>query len=903
MWQARACGDDETGAGAAADQAVFWREALAGLPERLELPLDRARRARSRHRGATVPVQLPPALHVRLAQLARDERVSLFMVLQAAFATLLMRYGAGTDIPLGVPVANRGRAQLEGLIGFFVNTLVLRTRLDGDPSFRELLERVRSFDLDAYAHAEIPFERLVDELSPVRSLGHHPLFQVMLSLQNTPDAVLDLPRLHVAEMPLETGTAKFDLSLALREQRGDGGEPAGVDGVLEYDTDLFDESTVTRLVAHLQAILAAAADAPEITVGRIALLDDEERRDVVERFNATGRTGGAETAAGSIVPLFARQAAAAPDACAVVFERETLTYGELNARANQLARRLIALGAGPESIVGIALERSVELVVAVLASLKAGAAYLPLDPDYPRARLAFMIDDARPAVVLSSTSVAATLRTSAPLLLLDDVAERAALAALPGTDPSDAERVAPLHPEHPAYVIYTSGSTGVPKGVVVPHGALLNHMRWMLAAYPTSARDVVLSRTALSFDASVWELWLPLLCGATLCVAPSSVARDPEQLVAYADRHGVTTMQCVPSLLAAARGAARPAALERMFCGGEALPAALAHDVAQRWNVQVTNLYGPTETTIQVTSWTATAQERGATVPIGRPIDNTQVYVLDDRLEPVPIGVPGELYVAGAALARGYLHRAALTAERFVASPFGADGSRMYRTGDMARWDANGVLQYLRRADAQVKLRGVRIELGEIDAALAAHPAIAQAAVLVREDRPGDQRLVAYAVVAPQAMLPDARTLRAYLAQRLPDAMLPSAFVELASFPHTPNGKLDRKALPMPGAPDAVASRAPRTPAEELLCALWCEVLGVARAGIDDDFFALGGHSLLATQLVSRVRDAFGVELPIRTVFEEPTVAGVAAVLDVELRRCVTAGAGPERASRVEGEL
>ena len=887
LWQARTLGrddgsapsDDEPRSRTAADQMAFWRAALAGLPERLELPLDRARPARSRHRGAVVPVQLPPALHARLAQLARNERASMFMVMQAAFATLLMRYGAGTDIPLGVPVANRGRAQLEGLIGFFVNTLVLRTRLDGDPSFRELLARVRSFDLDAYAHAEIPFERLVDELSPVRSLGHHPLFQVMLSLQNTPDAVLDLPGLDAAEVPLDTGTAKFDLSLALREQRGDDGEPAGIDGVLEYDADLFEESTVTRLVAHLHAILAAAAGAPETRISGLPMLSAVERRALA----GVGSGTVADAPDPDLAASFARQAAATPDACAVVFERETLTYAELNARANRLARRLIALGAGPESIVGIALERSVELVVAVLASLKAGAAHLPLDPDYPPARLAFTIDDARPAVVLSSTSVAATLRTNAPLLLLDDVAELAALAALSDADTSDAERIAPLHPEHPAYVIYTSGSTGAPKGAVVRYAGFANLVAWFGACAGLSADERLLVVTSFGFDTTQKNIVAPLVCGAAVHVPGAGF--DPRALVAQIDEQRVTVLNCTPSGLSALLAEGEYHALRSLravLLGGE--PFAIAQLGA--WSASgdcaasFFNVYGPTEATDIVTEQHVVDVDASGAVPIGRPIRNAALYVLDERLEPVPFGVAGELYIAGAGLARGYLGRPALTAERFVADPFAAaPGSRMYRTGDRARRRADGVLEYLGRADAQVKLRGFRVEPGEIEAVLSAHDAIAEAAVVVRDDA-GDQRLVAYLVAAPGATVPGDGELRAALLERIPRFMVPSAFIALERLPLTPNGKLDRDALPAPDPHGfSGAGEAPRDGAERLLAQLWSELLGIAVTDRDADFFALGGHSLKLMRLAAALRTRHGAHVALGALFEHSVLSDQATLI------------------------
>ena len=581
--------------------------------------------------------------------------------------------------------------------------------------------------------------------------------------------------------------------------------------------------------------------------------------------------------------LFEAQAARAPDATAVVFEDTSLSYAALNAQANRLAHWLVGQGIGPESIVALALPRSLEMVVSLLGILKAGAAYLPLDPDYPAERLAYMMQDAQPALVISIGAVSANLPGGAPLLLVDDDQTAGLLGGQGDANPTDADRTRPLLPQHPAYVIYTSGSTGKPKGVVVDGAAVVNRLKWMQAAYGIGPDDTVLQKTPTSFDVSVWELFWPLIEGATLLVAQPEGHKDPAYLASLIQIKHVTTLHFVPSMLQAfLQGAdvAKCSSLRRAMCSGEALPGELAARFRNRLNVPLHNLYGPTEATVDVSSWECGDNET-AVVPIGRPIWNTQLYVLDACLQPVPVGVAGELYIAGAGLARGYLNRPGLTAERFVANPHGPAGSRMYRTGDLARWRADGALDFLGRADQQVKLRGFRIELGEIEAALAADPAVAQAAVIAREDVPGDKRLVAYVVPTAGSAL-ETPALRAHLAQSLPDYMVPAAYVPLDRLPLTPNGKLDRRALPAPDFAANVSSREPRTPQEEMLAALFAEILSLERVGIDDNFFELGGHSLLATRLISRVRSVLGVELPIRALFEAPSVATLAERLDAD---------------------
>ena len=867
LWQHAVLGDENDPQSAISRQLAFWTATLAGLPDALDLPTDRPRPAVSSYRGDSVPLRLSGELHGALLGLARESGASLFMVLQASLAALLTRLGAGNDIAIGSPIAGRGDGALDDLIGFFVNTLVLRTDTSGHPSLRELIGRVRASNLAAYSHAELPFERLVEVLNPARSLSRHPLFQVMLAFQNNAEVHLDLPGLSATFEPVTTASAKFDLSVSLGEQRAADGTPAGITGVVEYATDLFDRKSVEALVERLIRLLEAAVTEPDRAIGRLDILAPAERHTILHAWNDTARALPSAT----LPELFAAQVARTPDAVAVVFEEQSLTYRELDARSSQLAHRLRRLGVGPDVLVGLCVERSLEMVVGLLGILKAGGAYVPLDPEYPAERLAYMMADARLSLLLTVGSLGASLPVAAGTrrLLLDQEDTSGEPVSAPVLD---------LRPLHLAYMIYTSGSTGQPKGAANSHDGLCNRLLWMQDSYLLTASDAVLQKTPFSFDVSVWEFFWPLLTGARLVVAAPGAHRDPEQLIATIRQHGVTVLHFVPSMLQAFvgyEGVEECTGVRLLICSGEALSAEL-RDQASRLlpGAQLENLYGPTEASIDVTRW-GCVDDASPEVPIGRPIWNTRVYVLDGGLEPVPAGVAGDLYIAGAGLARGYLRRAGLTAERFVADRFGPAGSRMYRTGDLARWRADGVLEFLGRADQQVKIRGFRIEPGEIEAALTRHAAVAHAAVIAREDQPGDKRLIAYVVPRADGTV-DPSALRAHVAASLPDYMVPSAVVVLERLPLTPNGKLDRRALPAPELTPSSVRRAPRTPQEQLLCALFAEVLGVARLGIDDDFFALGGHSLLAMRLISRIRASLDVELTIRSLFEAPTVAGLA---------------------------
>ncbi|UZK57721.1 amino acid adenylation domain-containing protein [Streptomyces drozdowiczii] len=865
LWQHRLLGDDGDPDSLAARQTAFWQEALRGAPGLLALPLDRPRPAVPSHRGASVPFDLPAPAHAALVRLARTAGCTPFMVLQAALAVTLGAHGAGSDIPLGTAVAGRTDEVLDELVGFFVNTVVLRTDLSGEPTFRELLDRVKQSDIAAFGHSDLPFERIVEAVNPERSGDHHPLFQTMLVLQNQDRAEPELPGITVRDRSRHQGGSKFDLTFSLTETEESPEAPAGIGGYLEYATDLFDAATARALCARFAHVLTQAVTDPGRPIGDLDPLTPAEREELLARGHGAPRPLPALTAPEAV----RAQALRTPEAVAVRDAHTHLTYAELDVRADGLAHALRERGAGPETRVAIAAPPSVHTAVAMLAVLRSGAAYLPVDPAYPHARIRHMLDDARPVLVLTAGDVPTG---DIPRLAID----------APHANPATPLPYTP-HPADPAYVIYTSGSTGRPKGVVVTHGALANHMAWMAGHLTVSPQDRVLARTSTSFDASVWEVWLPLMYGAEVCVLPSGANTEPDTLVSWMSRFGVTVAQFVPShltlVLSEAAHAAPLPGLRAVLCGGEPLPRALAEETAALWRTEVHNLYGPTEATIDATAHRvpATPDTPYETVPIGRPVDTMRAYVLDHRLRPVPPGVTGELYLSGPNLARGYLDRPGPTAARFVADPFDGAGARMYRTGDLVRWNAAGLLDYVSRADDQVKLRGFRIELGEIEAALLARPGVTAACAVIREDAPGERRLVAYAVTTDRGPRPAA--LRDALAEALPHYMVPAAVVALDELPLLPNGKTDRRALPRPEeeAGDSAGALGPR---EDLLAGIFAEVLGRPGVGPHDSFFDLGGHSLLAMRVVSRVRTVLGADLAVRTLFEHPTVTGLARALD-----------------------
>ncbi|MFF3720894.1 amino acid adenylation domain-containing protein [Streptomyces erythrochromogenes] len=892
LWQYRLLGADTDPHSPLSRQLDHWRQALAGLPDELPLPLDRPRPAVASHRGDVVPLELDADLHARLAELAAGHGATLFMVLQAAYATLLHRFGAGEDLPIGTPLAGRLDPALDDLIGFFANTLVLRTDLTGRPTFAELLARVREADLAAYAHQDVPFERLVEELNPARTLARHPLFQVMIAFDNTAGGGPEFPGTHTAHEPLGLPTTAFDLTLNLSERHHPDGTPGGVEGGLEFATDLFDRATAERLADALLRLLAQAADDPHRPVAELDVLGEAGRTALAD-WNDTARPGAADV----LVPdAFAAQVAATPDDTALVFGPTRLTYAELDARANRLAHGLTAAGAGPEDVVALALPRSAESLVAVLAVLKAGAAFLPLDADHPRERIAHMLADARPAAVLTNAAwpLPEVLDALAGATLLDTGEQERA------EPPADAPPVR-VTGSHAAYVIYTSGSTGRPKGVVVRHAGLANLLAFHRDETIAAARHAHPGRrfrfaqaASLSFDTAL-EALLWMVAGHELHLLDDDLRRDAAAIVSHVELTGADVLDVTPGQ---AERLVEEGLLDRcppalLMVGGEALGQTLSATLTAAADTVVLNMYGPTECTVDALYHRLSGDPRPL---IGRPLPGLRAHVLDAGLRPVPPGVPGELYLSGAGLARGYLGRPALTAERFVADPF-APGERMYRTGDLARRRPDGRVEYLGRTDHQVKVRGFRIEPGEIETVLAAHPDVLQAAVLPYQDAAdaaAGTRLIAY-VVARTPL--DAAALRAHAAAALPDYMVPAAFTALDELPLNVNGKLDRSALPAPDFAAAAGGRAARTAREEILCGLFGEVLGLTGpVSADDDFFALGGHSLLATRLLSRVRAVLGAELGIRDVFEAPTVAGLAQRLDgATARLAPTAGERPER--------
>ncbi|RSZ60393.1 amino acid adenylation domain-containing protein [Massilia atriviolacea] len=843
-------------------QLAWWCGRLGGEQTALALQTDRPRKADGRYRAATHKLALDAQLAEGLRKAALAQGGTLFMALMSAFAALLFRHTGQGEVRIGVPVANRNRTETEKLVGFFVNTQVLGARIDSGTTLAALLDQVRETALGAQANQDLPFERLVEALQPQRSLGSHPLFQVMFNHLRQDHRSLDnWPGLTVQRLDVDAPDAQFELTLQTCEY-----DDGRLDANFTYAAELFDAATVARLARHYLALLRALAERPAQTVGAVALLGEDERRQL-ENWGVN-RRHHAETA--PVHRLFEQRAASHPDAPALLFGDTQLSYGELNLRANRLAHRLRRDGVGPDVLVGVALERSLAMVVGLLAILKAGAAYVPLDPEYPDERLAYMIADSGVQLVLTDSAMRPRLPslTAYALDTLDTSGE-------PGHDPQPA-----LHGEHLAYVIYTSGSTGRPKGAANHHGALTNRLAWMQDAYRIGPADTILQKTPFSFDVSVWEFFWPLMTGARLALAGPGDHRDPGRLVDLIGRHQVTTLHFVPSMLQAFL--AHPGVdgcnrLRRIVCSGEALSAPVRDEVLARLpQAALYNLYGPTEAAIDVTHWTCVADGRSQ-VPIGQPISGIRTYVLDQDLNLAPQGMAGELYLGGIGLARGYLGRAGLTADRFVADPLSGSGERLYRTGDLVRWNADGQIDYLGRIDHQIKIRGLRVELGEIEAALLAQEEVREA-VVVATSGTGGLRLAAYVSAAAAQHIDDA-SLREQLGRSLPAHMVPSVIVVLDSLPLNANGKVDRKALPALTAAAEGDTEPPQGSDEVDLAGIWSEVLGLGRIGRRDNFFALGGHSLLAAMMISRVRAAMDVDLPLRRVFESQTLQELAACI------------------------
>jgi len=847
---------------------AYWRGRLDGLAA-LDLPSDRPRPPTLSYRGATHEFVLPGELVCRLRELGREARATLNMVLLGAFEVLLLRYSGQEDIAVGVPAAGRGRSELEGLIGFFVNTLVLRVDLSGEPSFQEVLARVRKASLEAYDHQELPFEQLVEQLRPERHLGRSPLVQVIFQLMDLAPAAPQLRGLAVSPYPAPSRHVRFDLELSLRPQG------QGLRGEIAYSTDLFDEPTIDRLCGHFRTLLEGIAAQPERCVHELPLLTEAERRRALVDWNDTAAEYPRDRC---IHQLFEDQAARSPDAVALVWGDRLLTYGQLNGRANQLARHLRAMGVGAETRVGLRLRRSPEMIVALLGILKAGGAYVPLEPEDPEGRLRLIVEDAGITALLTEGRLAQTWPClGVPTVLMDE--ESRALDRQADTD------LAPVaFPTSLAYVMYTSGSTGEPKGVLIENRSVVRLVCG--SDYATFGPDrVFLQLAPLAFDASTFEIWGALLHGARLVLAPDGPP-DLAELGRLIEVQRVTTAWLTAGLFNAIVESrlGTLAGVREILIGGEALSPkhVLMAYLGLPRPLRIINGYGPTECTTFACCHPIdpTGLEAAERIPIGRPIGNTRAYVFNGHGQPVPTGVAGELHLGGDGLARGYLNRPGATAKRFVVGI--GPGERLYRTGDLVRWRADGNIEFLGRLDDQVKLRGFRIELGEIEMALSRHPAIRQAVVLLREDRPGDRRLVAYVVAGGDGVAPEDGELRSFLGRSLPDHMVPSAFVGLASFPLNSNGKLDRKALPAPGArrcdcePGYVP---PRDAVEEVLASIWEEVLGALRVGVHDDFFQLGGHSLMAVRLLARIENILGVKLPLSTIFRAGTIDLMAMVV------------------------
>lgn len=857
--------------GAGKSQLAYWRKQLADAPTCLELPTDRPRPAVQTFRGTWEYLTLPRHLGDRLKSLSQREGVTLFMTMLAAFQTLLHHYTGSNDILVGSPVAGRDRVELERLIGLFVNTLVLRTSLEGNPRFRDLLRRVRDVVLDALAHQELPLEKLVEDLQPERSAGHSPLIQVMFALEESLAYALQLPGITATSVRMDNGTSKFDITLTVL----DDGETLTC--AAEYNTDLFDRETIHRMLGHYQRLLEGIIAEPDRRVSDLPLSTEDEQRRLTAEWNDTQVDLPGPRCAHQ---LFEEQVRKTPNAVAVIFENETLTYAKLNERANQLAHHLRSLGIGPEKLVGVSLERSFEMVVAFLGVWKAGGAYVPIDPSYPEERLRYLLNDSRVQVLLTQQRWLGCVRSEGVrTICLDTEWQRLASESIENPVGSATEH-------NLAYVIYTSGSTGQPKGAMNSHRGLSNRLLWMLKAHPLTAKDRMLQKTPFNFDVSVWEFFWPLIAGARLVLARPGGHQDASYLVDLIENQEISAVHFVPSMLRAFLehpNLKRCSTLRKVFCSGEALSFDLQEKFFERFNCELHNLYGPTEASIEITAWACQRLSKRRFVPIGRPIANTRTFVLDRSFQPAPIGVPGELFLGGVGVARGYLNRKGLTAEKFVPCPFGSEpGARIYRSGDRARYLPDGNIEFLGRLDHQVKIRGFRIELEEIETVLSRHPSVRQAVVTVREDTPGDQRLVAYYIPNLDRIATPA-DLRRFVETKLPAHSVPSVYLSLEAFPQTPSGKLDRQALPAPGSQRPELDHgivAPRTPIEERLARLWCAVLGVQKIGIHDNFFELGGHSLLVTQLISRVRQAFRIDVPLPKVFQAPTIAKLATVIE-----------------------
>ena len=872
------------------DQHSYWRKRLAGVPT-LDLPTDRLRPTRETFKGERMPIELSRALYEALRSLSYEEGATLFMTLMAVFQTMLNRYTGQDDIVVGIPISNRNRNEIKGLIGLFINSLPIRSDLSGNPSFRELLGRVRETSLAAYAHQDLPFEKLVEELQPQRDLSRSPIFQVMFGLQNFPRSPVELQGLTVDYLPIDRRAATLDLSLLMRET------PDGLGGYFEYNSDLYERATISRMRGHFQTLLEGITANPERPISELRVLAEKEHQELIRTWNDTSKRYPSDRC---IHELFEEQVERSPDAVAVSFEDKNLTYRALNQQSNKLAHYLRTFGVRPDVPVGICLERSLEMIVALLGVLKAGGAYVPMDLGYPKDRLGFMLKDADVSVLLTQSSLLKRLPGhKARTVCLDsnwDVVAR-----------EDQENPNNLTtPDNLAYVIYTSGSTGSPNGVQILHRSVVNFLNSMRKQPGLRGQDKLLAVTTLSFDIAVLEVFLPLIVGAQVVIASAEQTVDGAYISNKLLSSRITVMQATPttwrSLLEE-----RLQGIDRLkiLCGGETLSRELAAQLLKRGG-SIWNLYGPTEATVWSSVHEVHPESMSAT--ISHPIDNTELYLLDGHSNPVPIGVIGEVHIGGVGLARGYLNRPDLTADRFIPDPFSKEaGSRVYKTGDLGKRLSDGTIELLGRTDQQVKIRGHRIELQEIEATLEERPDVQQVVASAQDDELGGQRLVAY-VVPQQSHVLTKHDLRSFLKKRLPGYMVPSTYIILDTLPLNTNGKVDRSALPPADRtrPDVEEEYvAPRNPTEEMLAEIWAKALGIAQVGINDNFFELGGHSLRAVQIIAQAGETFQVELPLRSLFEAPTVDGLAGIIEALqwVNDSSQARHSPVPDDREEGEL
>lgn len=867
-------------------QVSYWKQQLAGAPPFLELLADHPRRLVQTRRGAHEVLVIPEALTEALRTLSRQKGTTLFMTLIAALNILLYRYTNQEDILVGSPIANRNQVETHGLIGFFANTLVLRTDLSGNPTFRETLGRVRKVALGAYSHQDVPFEMLVEELQQERDPSRSPIFQVMFSLHSNPVPVMTFSEVTMRPLIVGNATVNFDIGLSVEE------EPKKLVATLDYNPDLFDKTTIARMLKHLHRILEASATNPDQPIARMPLITEAEARHLLVDCNDTDTNDESVC----LHQLIEAQAERTPGAVAIVFGPDHLTFRDLNRRANQLAQYLRTIEVRPDDVVGVYMERSLEMVVALLGLLKADAAYMPLDPEYPKHRLHFLIEDAKASVLLTQARLANDLYDeSARVICMDTDWPRI-------SEESDQNQASGVTPDNMAYVIYTSGSTGQPKGVMICHVSICNTLRWRERTFSLTGADCILQNIAFAFDPSVWQIFGALMSGARLLMAQPGGHKDPAYLVREIAEQNVTIVDFSPPMLRAfldEEGLERCVTLKQVFCGGEALSAELQNRFFDGLPAKLYNVYGPTETAVDATSWSCTREGGRGFVPIGRPISNKQVYLLDSQLQPIPIGLPGELHIGGVGLARGYLNGPAFTAERFIPNPFARRaGARLYKTGDLARYHSDGTIGFLGRIDNQTKIRGHRIERGEIEAVLADHASVKEVIVVDQEDAVGQKCLIAYFVpyqatsatlqtqsdgleepLASDSLASIVPQLYDFLKERLPIYMVPSAFVEIGAIPLLPNGKIDRRALPAPeskGLESKSSYTTPRSELEQTIVNIWKEVLPVETIGVTDNFFELGGHSILGVKVLHSVREALGVELEMRNIFESPTVAGLA---------------------------